>query len=158
MDFSILPHSCAVIRQKKERKGEGPVNMVVLVGRLTRDPSYNEVQGENGSHHIVSFYLAVPRNYGREVNYIKVTAFGKQADFAKEYLRKGKRIAVAGELMTGSYKDKETGKTVYTTEVTANRLEFADGKDNGNPRQAPDLDADGFSSVPDGYADELLFR
>ena len=75
MDFSILPHSCAVIRQKKERKGEVPVNMVVLVGRLTRDPSYNEVQGENGSHHIVSFYLAVPRNYGREVNYIKITAF-----------------------------------------------------------------------------------
>ena len=100
----------------------------------------------------------MPRNYGREVNYIKVTAFGKQADFAKEYLRKGKRIAVAGELMTGSYKDKETGKTVYTTEVTANRLEFADGKDNGNPRQAPDLDADVFSSVPDGYADELPFR
>jgi len=134
------------------------VNMVVLVGRLTRDPSYNEVQSENGSHHIVSFYLAVPRNYGREVNYIKVTAFGKQADFAREYLRKGKRIAVAGELMTGSYKDKETGKIVYTTEVTANRLEFADGKDNGNSRQAPDSDADGFSSVPDGYADELPFR
>ena len=112
------------------------MNMVVLVGRLTRDPSYNEVQSENGSHHIVSFYLAVPRNY----------------------LRKGKRIAVAGELMTGSYKDKETGKTVYTTEVTANRLEFADRKDNGNSRQAPDSDADGFSSVPDGYADELPFR
>ena len=34
--------------------------------------------------------------------------------------------------MTGSYKDKETGKIVYTTEVTANRLEFADGKDNGD--------------------------
>ncbi len=34
-----------------------------------------------------------------------------------------------GELMIGSYKDKETDKTVYTTEVTASRLEFADGKD-----------------------------
>ena len=101
---------------------------------------------------------AVPAEKMPAVNYIKVTAFGKQADFAREYLRKGKRIAVAGELMTGSYKDKETGKTVYTTEVTANRLEFADGKDNGNSRQAPDSDADGFSSVPDGYADELPFR
>ena len=77
------------------------MNMVVLVGRLTRDPSYNEVQGENGSHHIVSFYLAVPRNYGREVNYIKVTAFGKQADFAREYLRKGKRIAVTLRFVAG---------------------------------------------------------
>ena len=158
MDFFYSAAFLCCHKTEKREKGGVPVNMVVLVGRLTRDPSYNEVQSENGSHHIVSFYLAVPRNYGREVNYIKVTAFGKQADFAREYLRKGKRIAVAGELMTGSYKDKETGKTVYTTEVTANRLEFADGKDNGNPRQAPDLDADGFSSVPDGYADELPFR
>ena len=47
--------------------------MVVLVGRLTRDPSYNEVQSENGSHHIVSFYLAVPRNFNKGVNYIKIT-------------------------------------------------------------------------------------
>ena len=132
--------------------------MVVLVGRLTRDPSYNEVQGEKGSYHIVSFYLAVPRNYGKEVNYIKVTAFGKQADFAREYFKKGKRIAVSGELMAGSYRDKETGKTVYTTEVTANRLEFADGKDGGNTRQASHTDKDGFSRIPDGYADELPFR
>ena len=134
------------------------MNMVVLIGRLVRDPSYSEVETEKGKYHIASFYLAVPRNFNKGVNYIKITTFGKQADFAREYFRKGKRIAVAGELMTGSYKDKETGKTVYTTEVTANRLEFADGKDNGNSRQAPDSDADRFSSVPDGYADELPFR
>ena len=70
----------------------------------------------------------MPRNYGKEVNYIKVTAFGAQADFANKYFRKGKRVAVSGELMTGSYKDEETGKNMRTAEVTANRLEFADTK------------------------------
>ena len=58
------------------------------------------------------------------MNYIKVTAFGAQADFANKYFRKGKRVAVSGELMTGSYKDEETGKNMRTAEVTANRLEF----------------------------------
>ena len=131
------------------------MNVITLVGRLTRDPSYSEVQNEKGTHHIVSFYLAVPRNYDKEVNYIKVTAFGGQAEFANKYFRKGKRVAVTGELMTGSYKDEETGKTMRTAEVTANRLEFADGKDNG-PEPAPD--DEGFMNIPDGMDDELPFR
>lgn len=89
------------------------MNMVVLIGRLVRDPSYSEVETEKGKYHIASFYLAVPRNFNKGVNYIKITTFGKQADFARDYLTKGKRVAILGELMIGSYKDKETDKTVY---------------------------------------------
>ena len=57
-------------------------------------------------------------------------------------------------------KDKEIDKTVYTTEVTASRLEFADGKDaSGNtPIPFPEADADGFQHIPDGYGEELPFR
>ena len=114
------------------------MNMVVLIGRLVRNPSYSEVETEKGKYHIASFYLAVPR----------------------DYLTKGKRVAILGELMIGSYKDKETDKTVYTTEVTASRLEFADGKDaSGNtPIPFPEADADGFQHIPDGYGEELPFR
>ena len=135
------------------------MNMVVLIGRLVRDPSYSEVETEKGKYHIASFYLAVPRNFNKGVNYIKITTFGKQADFARDYLTKGKRVAILGELMIGSYKDKETDKTVYTTEVTASRLEFADGKDaSGNtPIPFPEADADGFQHIPDGYGEELPF-
>ena len=82
------------------------MNMVVLIGRLVRDPSYSEVETEKGKYHIASFYLAVPRNFNKGVNYIKITTFGKQADFARDYLTKGKRVAMLGELMIGSYKDK----------------------------------------------------
>jgi len=133
------------------------MNIVTLMGRLTRDPSYNEVQNEKGVHKIVSFYLAVPRNFGSEVNYIKVTAFGKQAEFARDYLKKGKRVAVVGELITGSYTDQETGKTMRTAEVTASRIEFADGKDNNQPVPMPETDADGFMNIPDGIDAELPF-
>ena len=69
------------------------MNMVVLIGRLVRDPSYSEVETEKGKYHIASFYLAVPRNFNKGVNYIKITTFGKQADFARDYLTKGKRVA-----------------------------------------------------------------
>ncbi|MDO4650257.1 MAG: single-stranded DNA-binding protein [Eubacteriales bacterium] len=131
------------------------MNVITLVGRLTRDPSYSEVQNEKGTHHIASFYLAVPRNYGKEVNYIKVTAFGGQAEFASKYFKRGKRVAVTGELMTGSYKDEETGKTMRTAEVTASRLEFADGKDNTADQTT---DEDGFMNIPEGCDDELPFR
>lgn len=131
------------------------MNVITLVGRLTRDPSYSEVQNEKGTHHIASFYLAVQRNYGKDVNYIKVTAFGNQADFARDYFKKGKRVAVSGELMTGSYKDEETGKTMRTAEVTASRLEFADGKDSV---MEPSADEYGFMDIPDGIDEGLPFR
>lgn len=49
------------------------MNMVVLIGRLVRDPSYSEVETEKGKYHIASFYLAVPRNFNKGVNYIKIT-------------------------------------------------------------------------------------
>ena len=77
------------------------MNMVVLIGRLVRDPSYSEVETEKGKYHIASFYLAVPRNFNKGVNYIKITTFGKQADFARDFLTKGKRVAILGELMIG---------------------------------------------------------
>ena len=48
------------------------MNMVVLIGRLVRDPSYSEVETEKGKYHIASFYLAVPRNFNKGVNYIKI--------------------------------------------------------------------------------------
>lgn len=133
------------------------MNMIAIMGRLVRDPGYSEIQSEKGKYHVATFYLAVPRNYAKEVNYIKVTAFGKQADFTRDYLKQGKRVVVTGELMTGSYKDKETGKTMRTAEVTANRIEFADGKDSpAAPVPAPY--EDGFMDIPDGLEGELPFR
>lgn len=128
------------------------MNVITITGRLTRDPSYNEVHNENGDYHIASFYLAVPKNMNKGVNYIKVTAFGKQADFAKQYFAKGKRVAVTGELNTGSYQDADTGKTIRTAEVTANRLEFADGRD---PDPVPE---DGFVDIPEDMEKEMPFR
>lgn len=120
------------------------------MGRLTRDPSYREAQGEKGTYHIASFYLAVPKNMADGVNYIAVSAFGKQADFVKQYLVQGKRVAVTGELTTGTYTDPKTGTRMRSAEVTASRVEFADARTTSE-------DAD-FKDVPEEMEAEMPFR
>ncbi|MDU2585075.1 MAG: single-stranded DNA-binding protein, partial [Anaerococcus prevotii] len=50
--------------------------------------------------------------------------WGVQGENASKYLRKGSQCAVDGRIETGSYQDRETGKTVYTTDVVADNVEF----------------------------------
>ena len=98
------------------------MNKVILMGRLCADP---EKKGA------VSFNLAVDRRYKKEgepaADFIRIVCFGKQGDFAEGYLRKGTKILVEGRIQTGSYTNKE-GQKVYTTDVIADNIEFAESK------------------------------
>ena len=104
------------------------MNTTVISGRLVRNPGYNEVENEKGLHKIAKFVLAVRRNYSDEVSFIPVKAFAKKAEFARDYLIQGTKVMVEGEIVTGNYEDKDTRKKIYTTEVYANRIEFAGAK------------------------------
>lgn len=104
------------------------MNTTIISGRLVRNPGYNEVENEKGLHKIAKFVLAVRRNYSDEVSFIPVKAFAKKAEFARDYLMQGTKVMVEGEIVTGNYEDKDTGKKIYTTEVYANRIEFAGAK------------------------------
>lgn len=104
------------------------MNNVVLMGRLTRDPEV--VETANGTM-IASYTLAVDRAFKTEgqpeADFIRCKAFGKSAEFADKWLRKGVKVAVTGRLETGSYQ-REDGTTVYTTEVILTSQEFAESK------------------------------
>lgn len=105
------------------------MNQVVLIGRLTADPALRYIpQSETA---VANFSLAVDRPVGKGkekmADFIRVVAFGKTAELCEKYISKGKQIAVTGRIQTGSYKDKD-GKTVYTTEVFAERIEFLGDK------------------------------
>ena len=84
----------------------------------------------------------------------------KTAEFVKNYLCKGKKIAVRGELVTSNYKDEKTGQTVYTTEIHAQEIEFADKKDKENADKMPPPcpDDNGFTHVPDVDLGDLPFK
>lgn len=99
------------------------MNSVVLVGRLTKDPEVRYSQ----ELAIARFTLAVDR-IGEGADFIKCIAFGKTGQFAEKYLTKGMKVAASGRIQTGSYQDND-GKTIYTTDVAVDRLEFCEKKE-----------------------------
>ena len=143
------------------------MNKVILMGRLTRDPEVRYSQGENASA-IARYSLAVDRRGRREdgqqnADFINCIAFGKSAEFAERYLKKGIKILVTGRIQTGSYTNRE-GQKIYTTDVVVEEQEFAESKAAaGNAsvstagRGSVQIDESGFMSIPDGITDELPF-
>lgn len=134
------------------------MNKVILVGNLTRDPELT-VKGDNT---ICKFTVACQRSFKNsegkyDADFIFCAAFGKTAEFVNKYFSKGKKIALTGEIRTGSYK-KDNGETVYTTTVNVNDVEFVLPKTaeaSGNNDSSVDT---GFVNVPDGDVDELPFN
>lgn len=152
------------------------MNKVILIGRLTREPEVRYSAGENATA-IARYTLAVDRKYKQEgqqnADFIQCIAFGKSAEFAEKYFRKGMKIAITGRIQTGSYTNKE-GQKVYTTDVVIEEQEFAESKSSsGVDREARDEAAlqqsgykqssittgdDGFMHIPDGIDEELPFN
>lgn len=139
------------------------MNNVVLSGRLTKDPDIRMTTGENPTT-VARFNLAVDRlvkNGAQDADFPGVVTFGKTAEFAEKYLSKGTKIILRGRIQTGSYTNKE-GQKVYTTDVVAENIEFAESKKNADNGQAAAgaataADDDGFLNIPDGVGEELPF-
>lgn len=137
------------------------MNKVILTGRATRGPEYNEF----GATHVAKFHLAVD-GYGKEkkTDFIYITTFGKLADFAHNYIVKGTKLLIVGRLTVDSYETKDGQKrTVFG--VTAENIEFCESKAAAGeykPTPSPDLEngADDFMDIPDAaeLADSIPFK
>lgn len=147
------------------------MNKVILMGRLVRDPEIRYSNGENATA-IARFTLAVNRRFKRDgeqnADFIGCISFGKNAEFAEKYLKKGIKLAVTGRIQTGSYTNRD-GNKVYTTDVIVEEQEFAESKKtseaNGGLSQSygqnagqPEPGSDGFMNIPDGIDEELPFN
>lgn len=100
------------------------MNNVVLVGRLTKEVDTHQANDKT----VARFTLAVDRPYkSNEADFISCVAFGKTAEFVSKYFKKGMKIALNGRIQTGSYTNRD-GNTVYTTDVIAENVEFAESK------------------------------
>lgn len=106
------------------------MNKVVLMGRLTKDPDVRYASGENSTT-VARYTLAVDRRFKRDgeatADFIPCVAFGRQADVAGQYFRRGTKLTVSGRIQTGSYTGKD-GQKVYTTDVVVEEQEFAESK------------------------------
>ena len=139
------------------------MNKAILIGNLTKDPQVNKTQSGLS---VVKFTLAVTKRMaeGKEkTDFISCVAWRQTADIISQYTAKGSKIAVEGEITTGSYDDKTTGKKVYTTDVTVDRVELltkSEKKDDnvyGNESLKPKKDVPDFDTGPKIDFDDLGF-
>ena len=136
------------------------MNIVILIGRLTKNPEIRYSQGENAMA-IARFTLAVDKNFKKKddkANFINCVAFGKIAETVEKHVFKGSKIAVIGEWTTGSYKNKD-GNTVYTNDCNISKLEFCESKSQSNSQPQPTPSNDNsWMNIPDGVEDSLPFN
>ena len=103
------------------------MNRWIGTGRLTNDPDISTSQGGTP---IAKYRLAVNRDRKKdgknEADFINCVAFGKTAEFVRNYLHKGTKILVEGRIQTGSY--EKDGVKHYTTDIIVDRHEFCESK------------------------------
>lgn len=108
------------------------VNRVILLGNLGKDPDVKYTQGGMA---VASFSLATSSsvkdkdgNWQEKTEWHNIKAFGRTAEIAGEYLKKGRTVYIEGRLHNDSWDDKETGQKKYRTEVLVNELVLVGGQ------------------------------
>jgi single-strand DNA-binding protein len=115
------------------------VNKVIIVGNLGRDPEVRYLP-EGGA--ITNISVATTDTWKdksgekqERTEWHRVAFFGKLAEIAGEYLKKGSQIYVEGALRTRKWQDKE-GKERYTTEIVADRMQMLGSRGGGSEPMA----------------------
>ena len=100
------------------------MNVVTLIGNLATDVDLREVGADRK---VASFVLAVDRrSEDKGADFVRVAAWGKQAESCAAFLAKGRRVAVDGRLRSSSWEDAE-GKRRRSIEVVANHVQVLSG-------------------------------
>ncbi|MEO8848014.1 MAG: single-stranded DNA-binding protein [Casimicrobiaceae bacterium] len=126
------------------------VNKVILLGNLGRDP---ETRYTTGGDAVTNLRIATSEQWKdkagekqERTEWHSVVLFGRQAEVAGEYLKKGRSVYIEGRLQTRKYTDKE-GVEKYSTEVVADRMQLIGGAREGG---ASGGDTDFASAPPSG--------
>lgn len=118
-------------------------NVVVLVGRVARDPERREMP--NGTT-VAEFSIAVDKRKTKmsenpEPNWFRVSCFDRQADYVLEYIGKGRLVAITGRLEHRKYQDKD-GNNRETISIIADNVQGLDrpreDEGRGNYPEKPD--------------------
>lgn len=104
------------------------LNKAIIIGNLTRDP---EMKALPSGIQVCSFSVATNRvwkdkegNKKEQSDFHNIVVFGRQAETAGQYLKKGQSVLVEGRIQTRSWDDKTSGEKKYRTEIVADRVQF----------------------------------
>ena len=116
------------------------LNKVLLLGNVTRDP---EVRYTPKGSAVCDLGVAVNRAYTtdsgekrEEVTFVDVTLWGRTAEVASEYLKKGRPVFVEGRLQMDTWDDKQTGQKRTRLRVVADNMQLLGGRPPGECRSA----------------------
>ena len=110
------------------------VNKVILLGNLGRDP---ETRYTTGGDAVTNLNIATSEQWKdksgekqERTEWHRVVLFGRQAEIAGEYLKKGRSVYIEGRLQTRKYTDKD-GVEKYSTEIVGDRMQLIGGSREG---------------------------
>lgn len=117
------------------------INKVIILGTIGRDPEVRSV----GDSTCTTLSVATSeswkdKNTGQkteQTEWHKVVLWGRQAEIAGEYLRKGSKAYFEGKLTTRKWQDKTTGQDRYSTEIVASAIQLIDGAGKQQGEQQP---------------------
>jgi len=136
------------------------VNKVILVGRLGRDP---EVRFTSAGQPVANFSMATDEVYRdragerqKRTEWHKIVVWGKQAEIAQKYLRKGSLIYLEGRIQTREYTDRDQNKRT-SFEIVCNNFRMLGGRGEGAPAGggAPGEEAEAPVAAPQAGAEEF---
>ena len=112
------------------------VNKVILVGNVGRDPECSTSQGGAA---IANLSLATSaswkdRNTGEQkevTEWHRLVCFNKKAELVRDYIKKGSKLYIEGELRTRKWQS-QGGEDHYTTEIIVNEIEFLDSRNQNS--------------------------
>ncbi|MDE0659803.1 MAG: single-stranded DNA-binding protein [Gammaproteobacteria bacterium] len=120
----------------------GSINKVILIGNLGADPEMRYTQDQNA---VANFRIATSErwtdratNERRErTEWHRIVCFRRLAEICGEYLHKGSKVYIEGQLQTRSWEGQD-GQTRYTTEVVARDMQMLDSRGGGGGFGGPD--------------------
>ena len=122
------------------------VNKVILLGNLGRDP---ETRYTTGGDAVTNLRIATTEQWKdksgekqEKTEWHTVVLFGRTAEIAAEYLKKGRSVYIEGRLQTRKYTDKE-GVEKYSTEIVGDRMQLIGGARDGGGGSGGDADFGG---------------
>ena len=114
------------------------VNKVILIGNLGRDP---ETRYTTGGDAITNLNIATSEQWKdksgekqEKTEWHRVVLFGRQAEIAGEYLKKGRSVYIEGRLQTRKYTDKD-GVEKYSTEIVGDRMQLLGSREGSGRRR-----------------------
>ena len=112
----------------------GTVNKVIIIGRLGKDPDmrYTPSGTAVANFSVATNYATKDQdgNWNDQTEWHNVSTFGRLAEFAGEYLKKGKLVFIEGRLQTRNWED-QNGVKHYRTDIIASEMQLLGSRSEG---------------------------